>query len=208
MKKVLLATVVGLLASTGVFAQTLSQSYLQSQSGVVKSGTGLCWLTLGDKNSEEQCGDLVEKHVHVVKAPVVIQPSRVVPVTAPVVAPVIEKKSVNVQVDLNILFSFDSSKLNSSSKTTLKEWANKYNIQHVRITGHADQIGKVNYNETLSLKRANVVKQYLLSIGVSEQAFDVVKGVGKTQPVVNCNPLTIECEADNRRVNIEAVTNK
>lgn len=194
MKKVLLASMVGLLASTGVFAQE-PQGYVQSQSGPVKSGTGLCWLSLGDKVPDERCGDKLEQPV---KAPAVVQPATIVP--APVV---VEKRAVNVQVDLDVLFRFDSSKLTDESMKTLREWAAKYQIQKVRIVGHADQFGPVRYNETLSLKRANVVKNYLTSVGVPESAFESVTGVGKTDPVVNCNPMTIKCEAPNRRVQIQ-----
>lgn len=198
MKKVLMASLLGLLCSTGAMAQSSQgNAYLNSSAGVVTSGSGLCWLTLGDKKAEEKCGDLIEKAV---KAPVVTQPASVQQL------PVVEKAPVNVKVELNVLFSFDSSKLTGSAKETLRSWAMKYDIKNVRIVGHSDQIGKNPYNDKLSVKRANVVKDYLVSLGIPSTAFTSVTGVGKVDPVVNCKPLTIECEAPNRRVEVEAET--
>lgn len=199
MKKVLLTGLLGLVCSTGAMAQSSTgNSYLGSSSGVVTSGTGLCWLTLGDKHAEEKCGDVIKKAV---KAPAVQQPSQPAQVAVPVI---VEKAPVNVNVDLKILFGFDSSKLTHSSMETLRKWTLKYDIRNVRIVGHSDQIGKNNYNDTLSAKRATVVKNYLLTLGVPETAFVSIVGAGKTAPDVECKPKTVECEAPNRRVEVEA----
>ena len=85
------------------------------------------------------------------------------------------------------------------------------NLELVLVTGHTDRIGTQAYNQKLSERRANAVRDYLVSQGVARDKIETL-GMGKTQPVpgVVCNQpypkerkALIECLAPNRRVEVE-----
>jgi outer membrane protein OmpA-like peptidoglycan-associated protein len=69
--------------------------------------------------------------------------------------------------------------------------------QVVRIEGHADASGTPEFNKELSLKRAEAVKEYLVSKGADAQMLETV-GRGSEAPKVASDPLA----AENRRVEI------
>lgn len=52
----------------------------------------------------------------------------------------------------------------------------------IEVGGHADSRGSDEYNQDLSLQRAETVKRYLVEKGVAAEQL-VVKGYGETQPV-------------------------
>ena len=70
----------------------------------------------------------------------------------------------------------------------------------VRVAGHTDSLGKAQYNENLSMRRARSVKQYLVSQGVAPARLSVM-GYGESQPVANNE--TEEGRSMNRRVEFE-----
>lgn len=192
MKKLLLSTTATLLlAVTGAANASPSNSYLTSTGtgGVVTSGTGLCWTTSGDKVYSEQCGD---------PEPAPVVPAAKVTPPAPVV--VHQKKAVEVNIDLSILFGFDSAVLSSKAQSDLTKFVNSYNLTGVSLIGHADRFGSNAYNKTLGQKRADAVKKFLVSLGVNKDIIQPVLSVGKDDPAVQCNKKTIACEAPNRRV--------
>lgn len=73
----------------------------------------------------------------------------------------------------------------------------KIQIEHVRIDGHTDAQGGSEYNQQLSVRRANAVSQALISAGMPEKSI-TVRGRGMTAPVASNN--TAEGRAQNRRV--------
>ena len=73
----------------------------------------------------------------------------------------------------------------------------KYPIILLTIEGHTDNVGGVQYNQTLSEKRAGAVWQYLAKAGIDTQRLKAV-GYGQQQPVADNN--TAEGIAMNRRV--------
>lgn len=197
-KKTLLASVaVSMMAifSGSAMANQEGNSYLMSvgTGKPVMSGAQLCWHSGGDRRIEEVCGDKVEKVV--VKEEVVQQVEKIV---------VIPKVEAEVKINTTLLFGFDSSVLTAEAKKELNNLNDKYLLTNVKIVGHSDQFGANKYNNTLSVKRAKVVRDYLEFLGVKKESIEYVEGVGKTQPVVECKPLTIKCEAPNRRVDISA----
>jgi OOP family OmpA-OmpF porin len=110
------------------------------------------------------------------------------------------------------LFAFDQDKLQDSSKPTLDEVANKIkanaDVELVLVTGHTDRLGSENYNQKLSERRANQVKAYLMTQGVSAKRLQA-SGKGESEPVVACkgdkpSKKLIECLQPNRRVVISA----
>lgn len=73
-------------------------------------------------------------------------------------------------------------------------------IVRVKIVGHTDSQGNANKNVTLSEKRAQAVKDYLVKKGVAETRI-VASGAGGVQPLVP--NLTAANRAKNNRVEIE-----
>ena len=66
----------------------------------------------------------------------------------------------------------------------------------VTIEGHADERGTREYNLALGARRANAVKEFLVSVGVSSARIDTVS-YGKERPV--CTESNEACWTQNRR---------
>ena len=86
----------------------------------------------------------------------------------------------------------------------LKDFAE---IRYINVNGHSDLLGSSEYNQELSEKRAEVVRDYLVAQGATPEKIEVY-GYGKTLPVKSCRDAKgrkelIECHAPNRRVQIE-----
>jgi hypothetical protein len=65
------------------------------------------------------------------------------------------------------------------------------------VEGHTDSVGSDAYNQTLSEKRANSVRQYLVNKGYPDDKITAV-GMGETSPIAD--NTTKEGRAENRRV--------
>jgi OmpA-OmpF porin, OOP family len=74
----------------------------------------------------------------------------------------------------------------------------------VEVQGHTDSTGAKAYNMTLSAKRADSVREYLLHKGVDSTQM-VSKGYGPTQPVAD--NATKDGRAKNRRVVMQVLEN-
>ncbi len=74
----------------------------------------------------------------------------------------------------------------------------QFDKRQIAVAGHTDSKGTDDYNMGLSEKRANAIKDYLVSKhGISPERV-VVKAYGKSKPVASNN--TSDGEALNRRV--------
>ena len=110
------------------------------------------------------------------------------------------------------LFAFDSAKLNPN-QPKLDDIANVLStnsgIDNVVITGYADRLGSDKYNQKLSERRANSVKEYLVAKGIAPNRLNAV-GKGESNPIVQCNDKKradlIKCLEPNRRVEVEQIT--
>jgi outer membrane protein OmpA-like peptidoglycan-associated protein len=106
----------------------------------------------------------------------------------------------------NIEFEFDSDKLTDASYSTLNEVVsilkNNTSWGSLTIKGNTDNVGPDAYNQKLSEKRANTVKKYLASQGISESKLSAV-GYGETKPIASND--TAEGRQQNRRVDFEIV---
>lgn len=69
----------------------------------------------------------------------------------------------------------------------------------IEVAGHADSTGPAEYNMGLSLRRANAVRDYLVSKGVEADRL-VVRGYGESRPTADNS--TREGRAKNRRVEL------
>lgn len=95
-------------------------------------------------------------------------------------------------------FSFDSSKLQGdlSGLKAVAERAAACSGCKIKIVGHTDSIGSVDYNIKLSLRRASAVKNWLVINGVEEGRISI-SGAGKSSPVASNK--TKDGRAKNRR---------
>jgi outer membrane protein OmpA-like peptidoglycan-associated protein len=99
-----------------------------------------------------------------------------------------------------IHFNFDDATIRSSSNQLLEQIAvtmQNNPLWTLLITGHTDSIGKAGYNEELSLRRAESVKQALMMRGVAPVRL-ATAGAGASQPIASNE--TLEGRALNRRV--------
>ena len=104
-----------------------------------------------------------------------------------------------VNVGDRVFFENDSSELTSQSIETLEkqaQWLQVYNQYTFTIEGHADERGTREYNIALGARRAQTVRDYLTSRGVSPQRMRTIS-YGKERPVAVCNDIS--CWSQNRR---------
>ena len=112
----------------------------------------------------------------------------------------------------DILFAFDKYNVDTKNEVFVKDIAEHIldtyqSIDSITVTGHTDRLGSDKYNQDLSVKRANTVRNLLetygLPIGMTQ-----IYGVGESQPTtdgcpsVKNRPLLKECLKEDRRVEI------
>jgi OOP family OmpA-OmpF porin len=148
----------------------------------------------------------------------VVQPTPVVEAPAPAPAPVAPPppppaRFEKVTLSSTELFGFDSATL-TMPQPKLDEIAAALqadpSITDVDITGYTDRLGSTKYNQKLSERRANAVREYLVGKGVDAKRLKAY-GKGEQNPVVtDCKQkkrsALIECLAPNRRVEVEQIT--
>lgn len=139
-------------------------------------------------------------------------PVYVAAVTPPPPPPPPAPKFEKIVLSSTELFAFDKSELRMP-QTKLDEIAqllnNNTQTNHVVITGYTDRIGSRAYNQKLSERRANAVRDYLVSKGVSADRL-FPEGKGEDNPLVTCTEkgrkALIVCLEPNRRVEVEQIT--
>ena len=213
MKSALIAKI---LASASVLVITaatagVTPNLLDSSGKPVRDGSGACVQEL----SSVEHPDCVAKKAEPAKAaaPVVpAQPAKpvapVAPSAAAAAAPSSVKASVTIQAEA--LFDFDKSVVKPAGKKSIDEAIAKIkslDIEVVIATGHTDSVGTDAYNQKLSERRANSVKEYMVSKGIPAAKITTL-GKGETQPIASNK--TADGRAKNRRVDIEfkGVSNK
>lgn len=103
----------------------------------------------------------------------------------------------------NITFDFDSAELTSQAHAMLDRIVVALRDPSIRtlayrIEGHTDAKGGVAYNQILSERRAEAVRTYLITMGISKERLIAV-GFGKTRPLPN-PPAATPYAPINRRV--------
>jgi peptidoglycan-associated lipoprotein len=119
------------------------------------------------------------------------------PVTSSIVPGSAEDLKVNVGDTVH--FEYDKSDLRDDDKTVLQHqaaWLAKYPAVRATVEGHCDERGTREFNLALGAKRANAVKEYLVSLGVSASRLDTIS-YGKEKPV--CTDSNEACWSQNRR---------
>lgn len=116
-------------------------------------------------------------------------------------APVSER----VTFAADVFFDFTEDTLKPEGQAMLDDLVSKMmgiNLEAIIAVGHTDAIGDNAYNQKLSVRRAQAVKNYLVGKGVQKNRV-YTEGKGKKQPVADTK--TAEGRAKNRRVVIEVV---
>jgi OmpA-OmpF porin, OOP family len=110
-------------------------------------------------------------------------------------------RTITLNADAN--FAFDKSDLLPAGKETLDKFvadSDGVNIGTVVIDGHTDSVGSKAYNDRLSMRRAQTVRNYLQSHGLHAGQYEV-HGYGASKPVAS--NATAQGRAQNRRVEIQ-----
>lgn len=90
-----------------------------------------------------------------------------------------------VSLPSDVLFDFDKSNIRPDAEATLSQLSEVLITMHdssVEITGHTDSKGSDEYNDRLSIRRANSVKAWLEENGVTQKM--TTAGKGERSPVV------------------------
>ncbi|MFY7863600.1 outer membrane protein OmpA [Roseateles sp.] len=199
---------VAAFASSGAFAQTVD-NWRATDGTVWKNGTNeLCWRDANwtPATAAAECDGALKPAPKAAPAPA--------PAPAPAVAPpaapkpiVVPPKPVSEKVTFaaDAFFDFDKAVLKKEAKAKLDDLYSKtsgLNLEVIIAVGHTDSVGSDDYNQKLSVRRAEAVKAYLVSKGAEKNRV-YTEGKGEKAPVADNK--TSEGRAKNRRVEIEVV---
>ncbi len=105
----------------------------------------------------------------------------------------------NQTIGDRVLFAVDTSTITPAGQTILDgqaQWLLTNADYRAVIEGHADEQGTREYNLALGQRRANAVREYLVSRGVPSNRLQVTS-FGKERPIAICSEES--CYAQNRR---------
>ncbi|MCS0633411.1 OmpA family protein [Telluria mixta] len=200
--------------TTDIKAPTPYSAYVQDARGVIaRNPFGLCWRTGYWTPADAVPGcdaplcvepERLENGKCVAPPPPpVAAPAPAAPAPAPAPAPVPTSEKVSYSADA--FFDFDKAVLKPAGKASLDDLVGKLkdiNLEVIIAVGHTDSVGTDEYNQKLSVRRAEAVKAYLQSKGVESNRV-YTEGKGEKQPVADNK--TAAGRAKNRRVEIEVV---
>lgn len=182
-----------LLLATCSSLAVAGSGFLQDSDGnVVNDGFGECVSinnikhAHGPEGEHTHCGQTPEKKVE-----------------KPAPAPAKREVLQNVSLGAHALFDTNKSDLRAAGKAELDALVDGLGkvkrVDQITITGHTDSRGSEKYNQGLSERRANSVRDYLVSRGVSSSSIST-NGRGELEPVASND--TTEGRQKNRRVDI------
>jgi OOP family OmpA-OmpF porin len=128
-----------------------------------------------------------------------LEPPPPPPEPTPMPTPVAVKQRIVLR---GVNFAFNSSDIQPSARPVLDQAAEILKSNPgiaVRVEGHTDSIGSEEYNQALSLRRAESVYRYLVNAGVDPERFRV-EGFGESRPIASND--TEVGRAQNRRVEL------
>ena len=104
-----------------------------------------------------------------------------------------------VNVGDTVHFDYNEYNVTDEDKGILQRqstWLQRYPQVRVTVEGHCDERGTREYNLALGARRANAVKENLVSLGVASARLDTIS-YGKERPI--CTESDENCWAQNRR---------
>ncbi len=107
------------------------------------------------------------------------------------------------RLTLRINFDTDKADIRKADIAELEKavaFVKKYPDNKVSVEGHTDNRGSAKYNQALSERRANAVKQYIVDKGGEDPARITATGFGKTKPIADNK--TEKGRFENRRVEV------
>ena len=116
----------------------------------------------------------------------------------------VDKNGCPLVMSLDLLFDFDKASISDEESLQniqkLSDFMKTYSVYHANIIGHTDSAGAAKYNQKLSVRRAEVVKNMMIKDGVKESRLSY-EGRGESEPLFeNINPLNMH---KNRRTEVE-----
>jgi peptidoglycan-associated lipoprotein len=146
-------------------------------------------------------GACTHKQEAVNTAPPPAPPPAMAPAPAPVTSSIIPGSAEDFRVNVGdtVHFALNQYNIEDSDKAVLGRqaaWLSKYPAVRVTVEGHCDERGTREYNLALGARRANAVKEYLVSQGVSNGRLETIS-YGKERPI--CTDSNEACWAQNRR---------
>ena len=126
---------------------------------------------------------------------------------APVTSSILPGSAEDFRVNVGdtVHFGYNEYSIQDTDKAVLGRqaaWLAKYPAVRISVEGHCDERGTREYNLALGARRANAVKEYLVSQGVSTGRLETIS-YGKERPV--CTDSNEGCWAQNRRgVSVDA----
>ena len=103
----------------------------------------------------------------------------------------------------DVYFDFKSTRLRADAARVLQETAGRMDLGNawvVLVQGYTDSHGPIEYNRGLAERRAQVVKRFLMDLGVPDASIKVIT-MGRDGAL--CDDPGKECQELNRRVHLE-----
>jgi OOP family OmpA-OmpF porin len=128
----------------------------------------------------------------------------------------VQKPWVKVKLAADTLFGFDQASLQSDGQQALDKLLlelKDVNVEAVQITGHTDRLGAKAYNDKLSTRRAEAVRNYLVLVGGMSASKVTATGMGSSQPEsatndckgMKASQALITCLRVDRRVDVDVM---
>jgi len=98
-----------------------------------------------------------------------------------------------------VFFAYDATDITDEAKAIMQkdvDWIKKWTTTKVMVEGHADSRGTNEYNLALGERRAEAVRNYMVSLGVPLDRMTIVSK-GEEQPF--CSEENEACWQQNRR---------
>jgi OOP family OmpA-OmpF porin len=203
------AVVIGLVAAPALAQQGKGTSgYLtDTRNAIIKDPYNLCWRTGYWTPAIANCEcdkDLLPKQV--CEPPPPPKPAAApAPAPKPAAKPAPKPVTEKVTFAADVFFDFDKAVLKPEGKAKLDDLVGKLKTTALEVIiaiGHTDSVGSKEYNQKLSVRRAEAVKAHLVSKGIEPNRI-YTEGKGLTQPIADNR--TAAGRAKNRRVEIEVV---
>lgn len=192
---------------------------------IVRSGFGECVRTINwtPEDAIEGCGDGIVKAATAEPAPAAVAAVPVLATPAdsdgdgvtddkdkcpdsPSDKPIdTDGCTIGSVVLKNVKFETNSSELTAGSHESLDKAVdamNKYDQLRIEIQAHTDSMGEASYNQYLSEKRADSVRDYMIGKGIAANRMEA-KGYGELKSIADNG--TRDGRAENRRVELKII---